>query len=269
MNIINQVSHYFSPKPLISEDSANWILLAFEWAIRHFDAEEFFNRTQLIKPSNDFFPGRVDSIESMAETVFQHTLNYSGLGALPFQLSHPGQAAALPQFSSFLIERVERNSESSELSLSHPTQSELTLPISYNPQQTLKPGDLASSMAQGLAFYLMELSQTPPPGGEEYKAEATEVLACFMGFGLLLTNSAYTYRGACGSCYNPYANRVAALTENESLYLLALFTLVKDIPDSDVLPHLKKHLKSSFKQAKKQIVLQADQDLKRLKSYAV
>ncbi|MEY4588623.1 MAG: hypothetical protein RL497_699, partial [Pseudomonadota bacterium] len=66
----------FTPKPIISEASANWIEACFAWASEHFDGERFLKNTQLIQPTNEFFPGRVDSPSVMAETVLNHVINY-------------------------------------------------------------------------------------------------------------------------------------------------------------------------------------------------
>ena len=45
----------FRSKPLIDDDSCEWIFDTFEWALTHFDQQEFFQRSQLIQPTNDFF----------------------------------------------------------------------------------------------------------------------------------------------------------------------------------------------------------------------
>ena len=75
----------------------------------------------------------------------------------------------------------------------------------------------------------------------------------FMGFGVMLANSAYTFRGSCARCYNPRANRQASLSEAESVYALALFAHRKQIPRGDVFKHLKPYLKTSYKVAVRQI----------------
>jgi len=82
----------------------------------------------------------------------------------------------------------------------------------------------------------------------------------------LLANSAYTFCGGCGSCYNAMANRQPALTELDSVFTLALFCRLKGIKTKAATQHLKKHLKSSYKQAVKQIDQRLEQvnDLKQL-----
>ena len=79
------------------------------------------------------------------------------------------------------------------------------------------------------------------------------MLAVYLGFGLMFANSAFTFRGGCGSCYNPNANRDAYLSEQEATYALAIFCVLKEIPNSMVTGHLKSHLRGFFKRAVKEI----------------
>ena len=245
----------FNAKPLIATSSADWIFEAYEWALIHFDSEEFFARSRLIQPTNEYFSGNVDSVHEKAEMVFKYTLNYAGLSHWPFQLQAPEQYQHKPSpqlsiDSAGSDNRVRRNSslESVPAIFSHEP-----LFLSYNPQQTLKPEDLSSSFAHIMAQYLVIQSQYFPPGGPDYFAEGTELLAIYMGFGVMFANSAYTFRGGCGSCYNGQSNRQATMSENEVIFSMALYCKLKSIPVSDATRHLKKHLKSSFKQAIKQI----------------
>jgi hypothetical protein len=87
------------------------------------------------------------------------------------------------------------------------------------------------------------------------------------GFGLMFANSAFTFRGGCGSCYNPQAKWDAYLSEQESTYTLAIFAVLKAIPHSTVTGHLKRHLRGFYKQAVKEIGRRSDV-LSRLTSHA-
>ena len=101
------------------------------------------------------------------------------------------------------------------------------------------------------------MAKEPPPGGAEYWPHVTELLAGYLGFGLMFANSAYTFRGGCGSCYNPNANRDAYLTERQSTYVLAIFATLKNLPVASVSKHLKGHLRGFYKKAAKEIAAQA------------
>ncbi len=138
-----------------------------------------------------------------------------------------------------------------------------TLPVVFNPAQLNQPQDMIAFYVQQLASMLIQQKQLLPPGGQECLPQAIEVLACVMGFGVMFANTAYQFKGGCGSCYNSRANRQAALPENDSVYCLALFSVLKSIPAKQVTPHLKKHLRSSFKTMVKEIT----QTLSGSKSY--
>ena len=74
-----------------------------------------------------------------------------------------------------------------------------------------------------------------------------------MGFGVIFANTAYQFKGGCGSCNNASLNRQAALTEPETVYALALFCVLKKEPIKQVKGHLKSHLRKDFVNAYKSI----------------
>lgn len=251
----------FKSKPLVDQETADWVFETFAWALQHFDADEFFNRTQLVLPSNEFFPGRVSSVEEKADNIFQHTQRYAGLKRWPLQLLSSQQLQQDPQCQippapQAALEHITRDSNSETAGELIPT--EQPLQVFYNPQQTLKPEDMAASYAHVLAQHLVVQGRILPPGGQNLFAEASELLAGFMGFGVLLANSSYTIRGGCGSCYNAMANRQPALTEYDNVFVLALFCQLKGIDRKTATRYLKKHLHSPYKLAVKQIEAEPD-----------
>ena len=123
--------------------------------------------------------------------------------------------------------------------------------ISYNPNQINQPQDLVASFAGTLATILIHHVGVLPPGGKEYLPQASDALACYLGFGVMMSNTVYQFKGGCGCGYNPYANRQAALTEPQTLFMHALVTHFKG--DSQSKTFLKPHLRSQYKKAQKQI----------------
>jgi hypothetical protein len=246
--VLDKVSNWLRPQQLVSDQSAMWIVDCFQYAIEHFDREEFFKRSQLIQPTNAFFPGNVTSIEEKADNIFQHCIRYAGLSHWPFKLNHSAMAIA-PAALKADTQLVTRDSQN-KLAEIETKNSQFT--IGYNNQQTLKPEDLAASFAQLFAQYMIFHAPQLPPQGKTHLMEASEIISVFMGFGVVLANSAYTFRGGCGSCFNPSANRHASLSENEILFALAVFCCYKDIPTPEATKHLKKHLRRPFSTARKQ-----------------
>ena len=278
---MNLLPSIFKTKPLVDENSADFIFSTVAWVLQNFDYDEFFTRTRLVAPSNEFFPGRISSVDEKAENIFQHTLRHAGLRHWPFELktmidretNSECQIQPVPQEA---LASIHRNSYPNATMGDEATDAygkqvpviitPQALFVFYNPQQTLKPEDLSASYAHVIAQHLIIQSKQQPPGGSQFFAEASEVLASMMGFGVLLANSAYTFRGGCGSCYNAMANRQPALTELDSVFVLALFCRLKGINYKDATQHLKKYLRSSYKQAVKQIDQRLEQvnDLKRV-----
>lgn len=235
--------------PLLDEVASQWLFDAYRWALRHFDARVFFDETLLVTPTNAHFPGRENSVEGMATLIFQRVQAYAGVSHWPHQLVDamsylPTETPRLAA-DSFLAQRGAR------LTQIDPRTPPLIVP--YNPHQLNKPESLIASYAYVLAYYLGTTANEPPPGGENYWPHATELLGVFMGFGLMFANTAYTFKGGCGSCYNPLAERAAFLSENEVVYALALFCVLKRIPKEMVWPHLKSHLKPAYKKALRDI----------------
>jgi hypothetical protein len=240
----------FRSKPLIDDDSCEWIFDTFEWALTHFDQQEFFQRSQLIQPTNDFFPGNIDSRHGMAETIFNHVVKYAGLSHWPLQLQAPQCFSAQPPA---LLDLSAVQRDSSGVNTLPALVASQPLAMTYNPQQASKPGDLASSYAHHLAQHVVAQSQKLPPGGAEDFNTSTEIVAIVMGFGVMMANSAYTFRGGCGSCYNAQANRQSSLSEDNVVFVLALFCRLKGIPTGEATRNLKGYLRRDFKQALKQI----------------
>jgi len=254
MNYIKSAKQFLWPELLISNESALWIIDCYRWALENFDSEEFYQRTALIQPDNRFFPGDVSSVEEKAENIFKHSLKYAGLEHWPIRLEHTNLQNQ-QRLESFGLEKIARNSQfqSKSQALSESINTPHTIEISYNRQLTLKPEDLASHFSHMFAMHLLKEANQPPPGGIDYAVEASEVLAVFMGFGVLFSNSAYTFRGGCGSCYNASANRQASLSESEILFALAVFCHLKKIDTKTATQGLKKHLRSSFTIARRQV----------------
>jgi len=248
MNYIKSVKQFLWPELLITNESALWIIDCYRWALDNFDSDEFYQRTALIQPNNRFFPGDVSSVEEKAQNIFKHSLKYAGLEHWPIRLQHTNLQNQ-QRLEPFGLEKIQRNSQTLSEIINGPH----TIDISYNRQLTLKPEDLASHFSHMFAMHLLKEAGQSPPGGIDYAVEASEVLAVFMGFGILFSNSAYTFRGGCGSCYNASANRQASLSESEILFALAVFCHLKKIDTKSAAQGLKKHLKSSFTIARRQV----------------
>jgi hypothetical protein len=238
------LSHLFSPKPPLDEASIDWIFQVFGWALSGLGAPVFRDETVLVTPTNEHFPGRAGSVHEMAELIFHRTAEYAGMAHWPLRLMPPGGAfpATAPRVA---VEGVLRGSEGLTAAAPNPT---AIVPVAYDPALVANPEALIAGFAQTLAHHLGSAVHEIPPGGLQNWAQATEVVAVFMGFGLILANTAFQFQArSCGSCGGPAAQRQAFLSQWDITYALALFCVLEDIPDRAVLRHLKKALRGYYK----------------------
>ncbi|HEY7774805.1 MAG TPA: hypothetical protein VIC26_16600 [Marinagarivorans sp.] len=233
----------------VSDETADWLAECFSWAMQNFDVTHFANTTALVLPTNAFFPHPVASSDGMAQYVFDRVIAFSGLKTWPWRLDPPECFVA--QAPPLLGLNPEVRGEDTVNIL--PVEGAEYLSMTYARDQVAKPQDLVATLAHGVAQHMLWQSQLTPPGGTSYFLQAAEVLAVYMGFGVMIANSAYSFRGSCARCYNPRANRQASLSESECVYALALFCDLQKIDRRDVAKHLKKYLNPALKSAFRQV----------------
>ncbi len=254
----------FSKQPVIDPSSSEWIFNAYGWALQNFDADLFYTDTVLVCPTDKFFPERVNSVHAMAESMFERVKGYAGISHWSTLVQDQNMCRQI-ESQRVLIKGALRGPEGIK---DESVEDSEKLVIPYNPQQINNPEGMIATYAHILAHHLGQMAKSPPPGGVDYWPQATELLAVFLGFGLMFANSAYNFRGGCGSCYNPYAQRTAYLSEVEATYALALFSVLKGIPNSDVTRHLKGHLRGAYRRSVKEVSKNV-QDIDRLRQLRV
>ncbi len=240
-------------RQLLDDDSVQWLFESFAWALRNFDADVFYNETILVVPSNEFFPGRENSVHGMASLIFEQVKGYAGLKHWPtLLLDHNSCMIEPPRVE---IRGALRGAKGVEQGVDEDSGDDANrVLVTYDPDQVLNPEALIATYAHQLAYQLGTQAKELPPGGEQNLPHVTEVLAVFMGFGLMFANSAFTFQtGGCGSCKRPGTNRSSYLSQYDTTYALAIFSVLKQIPNSKVLPHLKKSLRPFYKKALKEI----------------
>jgi hypothetical protein len=242
-------ANLFTPKPALDEPSIAWIFAVFAWALRWFDAGYFRDQTLLIAPTNDFFPGRVDSVQGMAELIFRATTGYAGMGHWPLRLMPPeaGIPIAPPRLA--LPHPLRGVSvESAGHGIPVGTGATAMIPIPYDPILVNNPEALIAGLAQNLAYHLGAAAGEPPPGGLQNWPQATEIMGVFLGFGVLFANTAFQFQTkSCGSCGSPSPQRQAFLSQFDITYALALFCVLKGIPPGEAVRHLKSALRPHYK----------------------
>ncbi len=242
------LSSFFKTKPVVDDASREWIFDTFAWCIAQLDSDFFQNESELILPNNTFYPGSATSVEEMADAVFHNTVKYSGMIAWPIKLVSSANFVQ-KSMNQLVFESSLRGDRCKILNSSTTPDIE----IAFHSSQLNQPQDLIAYLVQILASVLVSQNGITAPGGKDALPQTIDLVACFMGFGLVFANTAYQFKGGCGSCNNRNLNRQAALPELETVYALALFCVLKGIDMKRVKRELKSHLYKPFKQAYKQI----------------
>ncbi|HHZ87828.1 MAG TPA: hypothetical protein EYN26_00395 [Chromatiales bacterium] len=236
----------FKSQPVLDEASALWIFEVFAWSLRQFNADVFYQHSILVTPSNKHFPGREDSVQGMAELIFANVQRHAGMSHWSFKVTSQHNTMQLDP-PKVVLNGALRGVDLPVTDDAH------HIIIPYDRNLVSNPEALIASFAAGLSHYLCSVSNEPPPGGEENWLYLIEVVAVFLGFGVLFCNSALTHRvRSCGSCA-PRANRASHLSQFDLTYALAMFCVLKNIPNKEVLGDLKSSLRGHFKKARKDI----------------
>ena len=246
-------SRIFKPAPLIEETSAQWMFDTFSWALRNFDAKVFFNESILVTPSNDHFPGRETSAEGMANLIFEKVKSYAGMPHWPCRLVNESTTdiSEIPQIQL----RLEGPIRGATAEASASVDDTQKLVIVYQQESLQDPEVLIANFAHTLAHYLGTTAKEAPPGGEENWPHVTELLAVFMGFGVMMADSANTTKiRSCSSCSGPAIERENFLSQYDITYALAIFCCLKEIPTGQVVKQLKSSLRPFYKKAIKDVM---------------
>lgn len=251
----------FRSKPVLDENSTEWLFHAYAWALANFGSEIFHQDTILVTPTNRHFPDKsLDTPEQKVLAAFGRVRDYAGMQGWPCELIALNSDMEPPRPPN--LSSITPRGPQGVVFIHEERQS---IPIAFDPRLIGKPLVLIAVFAQQLAYHLGRTIKTEVPGGEDLRGPASDLLAVFMGFGLFLANSAMTAcRGGCSGCAP--VQKLGYLTEGEFVYALAIFCVLKDIQNAEVEPHLKKALQPFFRKAIKEIQETRGDDILRLKT---
>ena len=240
---------FFESKPLLSEDDRAFQHACFTWLLKHFGGDHFYQGTQLVLPTKEFFPTRVDSPELAARETFEQVKKYAGMEQWPCRLVAQDEDPNPIVAPTVVVQNVEQNPAGT---FSAGDSNEIT--ITYNPKLTTYPEGMVATFAHELSHYLTSTAPEPPPGGWDNWEFATDICATFLGFGIFTANSAVNYRQYStvdSQGWETY--RSGYLSEAEYSYALALFLSLKGLAYSEALEFCDTNIRGYLKQAGKEL----------------
>ena len=238
---------FFRKRPLIEEDTSNWIIVAFEWALKNYGSDIFHNETILVTPSSKHFPEKMNSLDEMVKYTFEQVRKYAGMENWPCRLEAQ-EDDINPVVAPTIVLKGAPSGPAGTFQYSDEAV------ITYNTKLINRPESLVATFAHELAHYLSGVVKEPPPGGEEYWEHATDLTAIFLGFGVFLANSAFTFEQYTSVGSQGWSSsRQGYMTEQEIVYALAIFCVLKDIPVTEAVSYLDSHLRSYFKKCYREL----------------
>ena len=239
----------FKSKPLLSEEDELFQVETYRWLLTHFGGSHFYDGTQLILPTEEFFPLLVNSQEEAAQSTFVQVQKYSGLENWPCILEIQEEDPNLVVGETLIVQNVEQNPHGT-FSVNENNEAVIT----YNPKLVSKPTQMVATFAHELAHYLTGTSPEPPPGGWENWEFATDITATFLGFGIFQANSVFNFQqfSEVGG-YGWSATGGGYLSESEHSFSLAIFLLLKGISPDIAYPHCDANIKAYLKKALKEL----------------
>lgn len=209
----------FRRKPLLDAAAERWHLDNFAWLVRNHGKRSRFAEARLVLPSQDFFAADGQEGHALAVKLFEQVKAYSGMGEADIALRLAG-------------------SPPSRLG---------TPEVTYAAETLGHPQSLIATLAHELAGHLLAAGtgEAPPigPQGEEH---LTDLTAVYLGFGVLLANSAFNMQAhADGWSYT----RQGYLPEQDLVFALAIFLVVKQLDPAPALHYLKAELGAMLRKA--------------------
>ncbi len=239
----------FRKKPLLSVEDQDFQHACFAWLLKHFGGNDFYEEAQLILPTKDFFPSRVGSPEEAAQATFDQVKKFAGMEKWPCTLVVQEEDPNLVVAPTLVIQNAEHNPAGTYVASEN---NEVT--ITYNPKLSANPVQMVATFAHELSHYLTATTPEPPPGGWDNWEFATDICASFLGFGVFVANSAFSFsQHTSVDSQGWQSSRSGYLTEAEHSYALALFLNLKGIPFVKALEHCDTNIKSNLKHAQKEL----------------
>ncbi len=226
---------FFKPKPPVDRDEYEWLLACFAWLRTVLDDAHI--RPALV------LPGDPELISARtAPALFEAVRTSAQMADWPCRLEKV--EVQLPDTSPHI------RHDSGEVLGTFSIENEEAV-IRYSSQMLKDPDALAATFAHELCHYLL-VGAGDPPGGPDLLEHATDCAAVYLGFGVLLANSARTFQQWSDGEWSGWQSRPQGyLSENALVTATAMFAALHnyeiDRASAALKPYLRSDLKKAFK----------------------
>ena len=239
----------FKSQPLLEPDVARWHVDNMCWLLRNLAHTPTFADTRLVLPAPGFFDVGDSEGHARAEAVFDKVKSYAGMADWPAMLVSDVEVY---ERHGDLVQATSRRTPLGLFISDH----EHGVRIAYAPRLLKFPGNLIATFAHELSHYLVKSIEDTLPCAPEEEEFLTDQTACFLGFGVFMANSAFQFeqwRDAGAGTQGWRTQRSGYLPENDLVFDLALFLIVKNLSADEAAKHLKPYLADALKKAMRDV----------------
>jgi hypothetical protein len=239
----------FRKGTLLDAELADWQFDCFAWLLQHTGGLEAFRQRRLILPTPLFFSHDGSRGHAFAQMIFQQVKAHAGmtdwLCELQCQQHDPD-----PKVSQYAYVKGAPTSPSGTFR----TRNDGSALITYHPDQLQDPMSLVATFAHELAHYRTAVFPEPPPGGWNVWEPATDLAAVFLGFGIFMANSRFSFgHFADGKTSGWRWRQQGYVSDVEVLHMHAIFSIMLGVERHETLPQLKSALRGIYKRVHKDV----------------
>lgn len=77
---------FFKRKPVLSDEDVTFQRETYKWLLKYFGGKDFYTHTQLVLPTDAFFPSHIASPDEAVTTTFLQVRQHAGMGVWPCAL---------------------------------------------------------------------------------------------------------------------------------------------------------------------------------------
>lgn len=239
----------FNTRAIISADDLEFQVETYKWLIRYFPANYTEDSIRLVLPGRECFPQVGETVEERVNALFHHVRRLAGMESWPCILE-PQEEDPNPHVAPTILIQNSPLGPAGTFRIDEENKARIT----FNINIVHDSWALVATFAHELAHYLTCTAKSPPPGGWDNWEFATDLAAVYLGFGVFLANSCFTFQQYQGGGFQGWrSSRRGYLSENELVFGLAIFVLLFDVSEKAPLKHLKDALKGRYKKSLKYI----------------
>ena len=236
----------FGPKLPIDGDELEFQLATFKWLIGEFGD---LSESLLVLPTPEFFPSATSRKRVPARLLFDDVRRAAGLHEWACELREGESGRAIDAGNAHLIRHEGPNPPCGTFSIEEGKDGRFAV-ITYNPEMENDQQSLVATFAHELGHYLMATARGTPPGGWELHELHTDLAAVYLGFGIFMANSAWSFGQFQSGGMQGWASRTQGyLSESALVTALAIYLRLVGRPPADAAPHVEDYLRKVLRNA--------------------